>query len=161
MPVADFTLTSTDGSVAKKDLGGRLTVVVFGFTHCPAICPTSLARLARSLDELGPEAQQVQVVMITVDPERDTAQRMEEYVSAFAPGFLGLTGTAEQLAEVAAAFGIFHARSSEPAPTPEDYLVDHTTTLTVLDRKGQARLLWAFGTEIEHMTSDLRYLLRS
>lgn len=161
MPVPDFALTSADGPVVKSDFHGRFTALVFGFTHCPVICPTTLARLARSMEDLGPEAREIQVVMITVDPERDTPQRMKEYTGAFAPEFVGLTGGTEEIAEVAAAFGIFHTVSSEPAPTGGGYLVDHTTSVTVLDREGRARLLWAFGTETEHMTSDLRQLIGS
>ena len=159
MPVPDFTLTSADGPVTRSDFEGRLAVLVFGFTHCPVICPTTLARVARALEDLGPESEQIQVVMITVDPERDTPERVKEYAGAFAPDFLGLTGTTEEIADVAAAFGIFHARSAEPAPTAGGYLVDHTTTVTVLDREGKARLLWAYDTETEKLASDLRYLL--
>ena len=158
MAVPDFELASAGGRVAKRDLEGRLVVLVFGFTHCPAICPTTLARLARAMEELGPEAEEVRVVMITVDPERDTPQRMEEYATAFDPGFLGLTGSAEEIAEVAAAYGIFHARSADPE-ADGGYQVDHTTTITVLDRDGRARLLWAFGTEARDMASDLRHLI--
>ena len=161
MAVPDFTLTSADGPVAKSDFRGRFAVMVFGFTRCPAICPTTLARLASALEELGPGGQEIQVVMVTVDPERDTPERIREYTRAFAPGFLGLTGTVEEITEVAAAFGIFHARSEEPAPTSGGYLVDHTTSVTVLDRDGAARLVWAFGTETEHMASDLRQLIGS
>ena len=160
MPVPDFQLASVDGPVARSDFQGKITVLVFGFTHCPVICPTTLARLARSMEELGPGAEEIQVVMITIDPERDTPKRMKEYTSAFAPAFLGLTGTREQITEVAAAFGIFHARSTEPTPTSGDYQVDHTTSVTVLDREGNARLIWAFGTETEHLTSDLRQLIK-
>ena len=159
MPVPDFTLASADGPVAKSDLRGRLAVLVFGFTHCPMICPTTLARAASALEALGPGAQEVEVVMITVDPERDTPERMQEYAGAFSPDFLGLTGTQEEIADVAAAFGVFHGRSEEPAPTAGGYLVDHTTSVTVLDREGRARLMWAFGTETEHMVSDLRQLI--
>lgn len=158
MPVPEFTLTSVDGPVAKSDLEGRLVVLVFGFTHCPVICPTSLARLARGLEEFGPGAEEVQVVLITVDPERDTPERVQEYATAFAPDFLGLTGSAEEIAAVAAGFGIYHARTEDPEGG-EDYEVDHTSTITVLDREGRARLVWAFGTETQHMVSDLRRLL--
>lgn len=157
MAASDFELAAAGGPVRKSDFRGRLVVLFFGYTHCPDVCPTTMAQLARAMEMLGPDAREVQVVMVSVDPGRDTPQRMAEYAGAFATSFVGLTGTAAEIDRVAAAFGIYHARAEGSAET--GYLVDHTATVTVLDRDGNVRLLWSFGTDAEQMAADLRYLL--
>jgi protein SCO1/2 len=158
LPANDFTLTSADGPVSLDELRGKVVVLFFGYTYCPDVCPTTMVRLAHALDLLGKDADDVQVVMISVDPERDTPERLAEYVGAFDPSFMGLTGTPEEVAEVASAYGIYLARAEGSAAT--GYLVDHTSTVTVLDRNGERRLLWSFEVPAEGLESDLRVLLR-
>jgi len=157
MAAPDFELTSADGPVRKSDFEGRLVVLSFGYTHCPDVCPTTLARLGRAMELLGPAAEEVQVLLITVDPERDGAEKVSAYARAFDPSFIGLSGTAEEVGRVAADFGIFHAKAEGSAAT--GYLVDHTATVTVLDRDGDTRLLWSFDVTPEEIAADLRYLV--
>lgn len=158
LPPNDFTLTSAAGPVRLADLQGKVVVLFFGYTFCPDVCPTTMVRLGHAMELLGKEAEEVQVVMISVDPERDTPERLAEYTRAFHPSFLGLTGTPEEIAAVAAAYGIYQARAEGSAAT--GYLVDHTSTVTVLNRDGERRMLWSFEVPAEGLASDLSYLVR-
>src|SRR5690625_2939132 len=133
LPAADFTLTSADGPVRLADLKGKVVVLFFGYTLCPDVCPMTLARLGQALEQLGDDAERVQVIMVSVDPERDTPERLKEYVRAFHPSFIGVTGTEEELAAVAATYGVYFATAEGSDAT--NYLVDHTATTTVLDRQ--------------------------
>jgi protein SCO1/2 len=157
-PAKDFTLTGPDGKPVKlSDFQGKLVVLYFGYTHCPDVCPTTLADLARAMEKLGKKADQVQVVMVTVDPDRDTAEHMAEYVDYFNPTFVGLSGTPDEIAAAAAAYGIYyHKNEGTPA---SGYTVDHTATMTVLDEEGRVRLFWPFGTPADDMAADLAHLL--
>jgi len=157
LPARDFELTSAAGPVRLSDLRGKIVVVFFGYTFCPDVCPTTMVRLGNAIRQLGGKADDVRVVMVSVDPERDTPERLAEYVGAFHPSFLGLTGTPEQIAEVASAYGIYHAKAEGSAAS--GYLVDHTATVTVLDRDGRVRLLWPFEVDADAMAADLRALL--
>jgi protein SCO1/2 len=117
-----------------------------------------MVRLGQAMELLGKDADRVQVVMITVDPARDTPERLAEYARAFHPSFIGLSGTQEEIDAVASAYGIYHAKAEGSAAT--GYLVDHTATTTVLDRRGGVRLLWPFDVPAEGLASDLKVLLR-
>jgi protein SCO1/2 len=158
LPAADFTLTSAAGPVRLADLEGKVVVLFFGYTFCPDVCPTTMVRLGQVMELLGRDAERVQVVMITVDPERDTPERLAEYTRAFHPSFIGLTGTPEEIARVAAAYGIYHAKAAGSEAT--GYLVDHSSTTTVVDRRGGVRLLWPFNVPTEGLAADLKVLLR-
>jgi protein SCO1/2 len=158
LPAADFTLTSAAGPVRLADLHGKVVVLFFGYTFCPDVCPTTMVRLGQAMELLGKDADRVQVVMITVDPARDTPERLAEYARAFHPSFIGLSGTQEEIDAVASAYGIYHAKAEGSAAT--GYLVDHTATTTVLDRRGGVRLLWPFDVPAEGLASDLKVLLR-
>jgi protein SCO1/2 len=140
-----------------RDLRGRHVVLFFGYTFCPDVCPLTMQRLDRALDLLGEDADRVQVVMITVDPERDTASRMRQYVSQFDPSFLGLSGTEEAVHRVATDYGIFHAKVEREDGGP--YTMDHTATVLVLTDTGALVLLWPHGMEAETMAADLHTLL--
>ena len=158
-PAKDFTLTGPGGKPVKlSDFQGKLVVLYFGYTYCPDVCPTTLADLAQALQKLGKKADQVQVVMVTVDPDRDTPEHLAEYVSFFNPTFVGLSGAPDQIAAAAAAYGIYyHKNEGTPA---SGYTVDHTATITVLDKEGRLKLLWPFGTQSDGMAADLAQMLR-
>jgi protein SCO1/2 len=158
LPAADFTLASDGGPVRLADLRGKVVVLFFGYTFCPDVCPTTMVRLGRALELLGKDAERVQVVMISVDPERDTPERLGPYARAFHPSFLGLTGTREEIDAVASAYGIYHAKAEGSAAT--GYLVDHTANVLVLDRSGGLRLLWPFEVPAEALAADLRVISR-
>jgi len=158
-PAANFTLTDHTGRrVSLSDFRGKLVLLYFGYTFCPDVCPTTLAEIAQALRQLGPKADQVQVIMISVDPERDTPDRLAQYVAHFNSNFIGLTGTPDEIAAVATPFGIYYQKHKGTAAT--GYLVDHTATVTVIDRQGYVKLLFPFGTSADEMADDLAYMLR-
>jgi protein SCO1/2 len=121
------------------------------------VCPTTLADLHRARQALGSRGQDVQVLMVTVDPERDTVSVLAEYIAHFDPSFIGLTGTPNQIAEIATYYGIFYERKE--ADSALGYLVDHTATVLVIDRQGYGRVIFPYGTPAEEIAADLRYLL--
>lgn len=158
MKATDFTLPSQNGQpVSLRDFEGKIVLLYFGYTTCPDVCPTTLADLHVAREALGKRADEVQVLMITVDPERDTQQVMADYMSHFDSSFIGLTGTPEQTAEVATYYGIFYEK--QEGDSALGYLVDHTATVMVIDRKGYLRVVFPFGTAAQDITSDLKYLL--
>lgn len=158
-PAQDFELSSSSGEVKRSDFQGKIVVLIFGYTSCPDVCPATLSEVKRAIQLLGEEASEVQVIMVTVDPERDTPDRVGQYVAGFDPSFVGLAGTHEQVSAVASQYGIYYSRAADASDG--GYLVDHTATITVLDREGQTRLLWSFGTTPEEMAADLRILLKA
>ena len=141
------------------DFRGKVVVISFGFTHCPDVCPTMLADLAAAMGLLGEAAGDVQVLFVTVDPKRDTAELLRQYVPAFHPAFLGLRGDP---AAVEKAKKDFHVYAQErPGKTPESYTVDHSAQVFVIDRSGAVRLLFPPNTPPSAMANDLRILLNS
>lgn len=157
MPAVDFTLHSGDGTVNRQGLTDKVVPIFFGYTSCPDVCPTTLLRLATALDELGEARDQVQVVFVSVDPERDSPERASSYAKAIHPSFLGLTGSEEEIADVAAEYGIYYARAEGSEAT--GYLVDHTTATVVLNREGGVELLWSSTVTASQMAEDLATLL--
>ena len=156
----DFRLVDQDGKERTlADFRGKVVVVAFGFTQCPDICPTTLANLASTMKQLGPDASQVQVLFITVDPKRDTPELLRQYVGAFSPAFIGLTGDPAAVAKVAKDYNMYVAE--RPGKAPGEYTVDHATQMYAFDRQGRVRLVIAHGTPTAAMASDLRILLNS
>ncbi|HEX6959335.1 MAG TPA: SCO family protein [Ferrovibrio sp.] len=132
-----FALTDQDGkTVSDKDFAGKLMLVYFGYTNCPDICPTGLQNIALAMDELGAAGDQVQPIMITVDPERDTPAVLKEYVQAFHPRLIGLTGTPEQIAKVAKEYRVYYQKA-ELKNSSLGYAVDHSGFIYLMDRKGR------------------------
>jgi protein SCO1/2 len=140
------------------DFRGKVLVVFFGFTHCPDVCPTTLAELARARKLLGADAERVQVVMVTVDPERDTPQVLRQYVTALDPTFLGLTGDSEAIARTAREFKVFYQKSS--SSSGQNYSVDHSSGTFVFDPAGRVRLLVGYGQGAEVFAHDIEQLLK-
>ncbi len=135
----DFTLQSSDGPVSLAAQSGKVTLVFFGYTYCPDICPTSLASTTAGLKRLTlDELARVSVIFISVDPERDTPARLKEYVTFFHPAILGVTGTADQVAEVARRYGAFYQRQNA-ATAGGNYVIDHTATTYVVAPDGVLR----------------------
>ncbi|HKJ93212.1 MAG TPA: SCO family protein, partial [Longimicrobiales bacterium] len=155
-PAADFTLRSADGPVHLSDFAGKVVVLYFGYTYCPDVCPTTLDHLARALHAAG-DPNDVQVLFITVDPARDDAARMAEYVHQFSPDFIGLTASQDTIDAVAKAYGIYHKKSDD---SDTHYTIDHTATITVVGRKGLVRLLWPPDLTPQQMAQDLEALRR-
>ncbi len=140
------------------DFKGKVVVLFFGFTHCPDICPTTLADLAALLKKLGPDAARVQVLFVTVDPERDTPAVLANYVPAFDASFLGLSGDAAATQRVAREFRIVYEK--RPGGAPGAYTVDHSSQLYVLDAQGRLRLLARHDRIAQDLAEDLRALLK-
>jgi protein SCO1 len=156
----DFRLVDFNGQPrALADFRGKVVVVFFGFTHCPDVCPTTLAELARAVKQLGPDGERVQVLMVTVDPERDTPEVLKQYVTALDPRFIGLTGDPEAIARTAREFKVFYQKS--PGATPETYSVDHSSGSYVYDPKGRLRLLVTYGQGADVLAHDIAQLLES
>lgn len=153
-----WSLTGMDGKTyTPADFNGKVTLVLFGFTQCPDVCPTSLAELAQVMKLLGDLASRVQVLMISVDPERDTPEVLRAYVSGFDSRFMGLTGTPEQIKTAAAAFKAYYARA---ATVNGNYNMDHSANFYLLDAKGESRVLLANNAGAENIAHDIRALLR-
>lgn len=152
-------LTGHDGRPRTlADFQGRVLVLTFGFTHCPDVCPTTLAAAAQALKGLGRDASRVQVLFVTLDPERDTREVLAKYVPSFDADFLGLYGDAEATARTAREFKIFYEKRK--GSSPESYSVDHSAQAYVLDAKGRLRLFVKHERIAEDLTHDLRELLK-
>jgi protein SCO1/2 len=141
------------------DFRGKAVVIFFGFTQCPDVCPTALSALAEAMRLLGPDASRVQVLFVTIDPERDTADLLSRYVPAFHPSFLGLRGDAEATARVAKEFKVLYQKV--PGQTPDTYTMDHSAGLYLFDPQGRLRVFESHGQGAEAIAHDLAQLLRS
>lgn len=139
------------------DFRGKVVVLFFGFTHCPDVCPATLAQAAQALAALGKDAERVQVLFVTVDPERDTPQVLARYVPAFHPSFLGLTGDPAAVRKAATEFKIFYDK--RPGQHPGEYTLDHSAQTYVLDAAGRLRLFIRHERLAQDLAADLRTLL--
>ena len=153
----ELNLTDHDGKPRTlADFRGKVVTVFFGFTHCPDVCPVTLAEMAQVVRELGPDGSRVQVLFVTVDPERDTQQVLKQYVPSFNPAFLGLYGDAEATARVAKEFKIYYRK--QPAKDGH-YSVDHSAGTYILDPQGRLRLFAQYGAGAPAILHDIRILL--
>lgn len=154
----DFRLTDHHGKPRTlADFKGKVVVLFFGYTHCPDICPSTLSDLSQAMHVLGPDADKVQVLFITLDPERDTEELLSQYVPAFNPNFIGLYGTLEQTVATATEFRIFYRK--EPGKNQGDYTVDHSVSAYIYDRSGKLRLQTSYGQGIDDLVHDIKLLL--
>lgn len=156
----DVTLTAHTGArVSTAEFRGKVTVLFFGYTHCPDICAPTLTKLAAVRKALGPDAEKVQVLFITVDPKHDTPKQLAAFVPKFDPSFIGLTGTPAEIGAVAAEYKVAYAPT--PASMSQQVLIDHSGGMLVKDRTGKLRLLFKNDMPVADMTADLRQLLRA
>ena len=139
-----------------EDFRGKAVVLFFGFTHCPDICPTTLADISQAIKQLGPDADRVQVLLVSVDPERDTQESLAKYVTAFDPRFLGLRGDLAATKKVAGEFKIYFEKRKQG----DGYTVDHSAQSYVIDPQGRLRLLVRHDRIGQDLAADLRSLLR-
>ncbi len=158
-PISDFTLTAHNGDpVQLQDFRDKIVLLYFGYTYCPDVCPATMAELSKAFDLLDPEErEQVQMLMVTVDPRRDTAEILGQYLGHFDPSFLGLTGSNEEIAAATMPFGIFYQK--QEGTIESGYLVDHTASVSVLDKQGYLRLNYPFNTPGADIAADLSRLL--
>jgi protein SCO1/2 len=155
-----FNLPASTGKEFKLDSQrGKLVVLGFGFSHCPDVCPVTLAILAQVRKQLGTLADQVQVVYVTVDPERDTPARLREYLAVFDSTFIGITGKPEQLSALRQEYGIIATRA-EGKDVEGGYLVHHSSYIYLIDRQGRLRALVPFGKTAADIAHDIKILLQ-
>jgi protein SCO1 len=154
----ELSLTDTDGKARTlADFKGKVTLVFFGYTQCPDVCPTTLAELAAVKRELGKDGDRVQGVFVSVDPQRDTPEVLKAYMASFDPGFVALRGTPEEIKAAARNFKVFYAQV--PGKTEGSYTVDHTAGSYVFDAQGKVRLFVRYGSGAEALVHDLKLLL--
>lgn len=154
----DFALTDPSGATRRlADFKGKAVVLFFGYTQCPDVCPTTLSAMRDTLKLLGPDAQRVQVLFVTLDPARDTPQILGQYVPWFEPSFLGLWGDEKAVGAMAQDFKVFFAK--QPGKEPGKYSIDHASSSYVFDPQGHLRLTVRHGETPERIAADLKLLL--
>lgn len=159
-PVApSFALTRSNGeSFRLSDQRGKIVLLFFGYTSCPDVCPTTMAEMKLVMDALGDSASSVQVVFISVDPERDAPEKIQKYAEHFHPTFIGLTGSTENLQPVWDAYGVY--RAVNETDSAFGYIVDHTARVTLVDAEGNLRLSYGFQTPVADIVHDIKLLLK-
>lgn len=154
----DFSLPDQTGKLHRlSDFKGKVAIVFFGYTQCPDVCPTTLSTLREVMTQLGPQAERVQVLFVTLDPQRDTPALLAQYVPSFHPTFLALRGDDAATGATAQAFKVFYKK--QPGSAPGTYSIDHSTGSYVYDPQGRLRLYVKYGDTAEHITGDLKQLL--
>jgi protein SCO1/2 len=154
--VADFRLTDATGKARSlSDFRGKVVVLFFGYTHCPEVCPTTLADLAQVIRLLGTDAEKVQVLFVTLDPERDTPEVLAKYVPSFNPSFLGLYGDAQATAQAAKVFAVNYEKHAEKS----GYSLDHSDGTYLIGKSGKPVLLSPYGQRTELLLQDIKLLL--
>jgi protein SCO1/2 len=154
-----FTLVDQHGkTVTDQDFRGRYMLVFFGFTHCPDICPAELQVIAATLDELGPKADEVVPIFVTLDPERDTPKVMGDYVKNFGSGFVGLSGSPKAIAQAAKAYRVAYSKFQEDK-TSSNYSIDHSALVYLMGKDGEYITHFPYGTPAPKMTETLRRYL--
>ena len=156
----NFKLTDHNGAVRTlADFKGKVVAVFFGYIHCPDVCPTTLSDFSAALKQLGPQADQVQVIFVTLDPHRDTPNLLKQFVPAFNPDFLGMYTDTEGLKQLAHEYKVVYQKTSVKGA--DDYLVDHSAGTYIYDPQGRLRLLMPYGSSPETIVHDLKILLTS
>lgn len=160
VPIPDFRLTTSTGDpFSLYDLRGKVVLLYFGYTFCPDVCPTTLADLTKARNSIKEKYRDdIQVVMVTVDPARDTPEVITEYLSYFDDSFIGLVGSENEIAVAASPIGIFYERRDVEGAS--GYLMDHTASVAVLDKRGRLRTLFPFNSEVVDIAHDLTILAR-
>lgn len=155
----DFALSDHYGKSRRlSDFAGKALVMFFGYTQCPDVCPTTLTKMREVMNLMGKDSERVQVVFVTVDPERDTKELLAQYVPSFHPSFIGLFGDSAATAAVAKEFKIFYQK--QPGSSPTNYTIDHSAGSYVFDPKGKLRLYIKHGDSATQIAEDLQRLLR-
>lgn len=157
-PAPEIALTKADGSTFRlSEQKGKIHLIFFGYTSCPDFCPTTLAEMKLLMDALGEYAENVQVVFVTVDPEKDTPQKIQEYVNRFHPSFIGLSGAQTELEPIWQAYTIFREATNQS--TALGTVINHTVRLYLVDAEGNLRLSYAYGTPYSDVAADIELLL--
>ncbi len=156
-----FTLTDQNGkTVTDADFRGRYMLIFFGYTFCPDVCPTAMQTVTETMDLMGPQADMIQPIFISVDPERDTPESLKSFVENFHPSLIGLTGSPEQVAAVARAYRVYYAKVKEKDAAADEYLMDHSAIMYLMGPDGKFVQYFSYGTTPEEMAKRLRKYLR-
>jgi cytochrome oxidase Cu insertion factor (SCO1/SenC/PrrC family) len=156
-----FSLVDQDGRrVSEKDFLGKYMLVFFGYTYCPDVCPTELQVMTAALDQMGPEADRIQPVFVSIDPARDTPQVLKAYVANFGPRLMGLTGTAEEVAAIARAYRVYYAKAANSG-SGTDYLMDHSSIIYLMGSDGRFLTHMAYTTDAAKLAAELKETLRT
>ncbi len=157
-PAADFSLTKADGTTFRlSDQRGRIVLLFFGYTSCPDVCPTTLAEMKLVMDKLGDTANQAQVIFISVDPDRDTSEKMQAYVEHFNSAFVGLSGTMQELEPIWQDYSI--TREAVESDSAFGVIINHTARVFLVDPQGNMRLTFAYQTPVDDIVHDIRLVL--
>ena len=155
----DFELIDQDNKAfTQENLKGKYSLVYFGYTHCPDVCPTELQDMTTALEKLGGLAKKVRPIMISVDPERDTPAALKEYMGNFYPGFIGLTGTAEQVKKASDAYRAYYRKSDEKSSA--DYTMDHSSIVYFMDPEGRYLRHFAYGVAPDKMAAGIKEAIK-
>ena len=158
-PAAEIALTKADGEAFRlSDQRGKIVLLFFGYTSCPDVCPTTLAEMKLLMNELGNTSENVQVVFVSVDPDRDTPQRIQAYAGNFYPTFLGLSGSLEELQPIWTNYSI--VREAVESDSAFGVIINHTARLFLVDTQGNMRLSYAYQTPVEDIAHDIELLLK-
>jgi protein SCO1/2 len=159
-PASEFALTRSDGTSFKlSGMRGSIVLLFFGYTSCPDVCPTTLAELNQALEKISEaDVARVQVVFVTVDPDRDTPEQIQTYVNHFNSSFIGLSGMENELSKVWNEYGVF--REIVEGTSAAGYLVDHTSRVTLIDGNGNLRVSFGFDTPVDDIVHDLKLILK-
>jgi protein SCO1/2 len=158
-PAPQFSLRGSDGTDLKlARFRGKVVALGFGYTFCPDVCPTTLLYLAQAREKLGAAGKDFQIIYVTVDPERDSAELLRKYLGAFDPTFVGGTGTPTQLDEVKKAYGVVATRQPTKG-NPKMYFVHHSASVYLIDRGGNLRAMMPYGVTVDDIVHDVRALL--
>jgi protein SCO1/2 len=159
-PAPDFSLRGSDGSELKLSrYRGKVVALGFGYASCPDVCPTTLFFLAQAKEKLGASGKDFQVIYVTVDPERDSAERLRKFLAAYDPTFVGVTGAPGQLADVRKAYGIQISKQLPMEGNPSVYYVHHSSFVYLIDRGGNLRAMMPFGVSVDDIAHDVKALL--
>lgn len=157
-PAADFELTQADGTQFRlSDQKGKVVLLFFGYTSCPDVCPTTLAEMKMVLDKLGDASKDVQVVFVSVDPDRDTSEKMQAYVEHFNPSFIGLSGSLEELEPIWNGYSII--RETVEGDSAFGVIINHTARVFLVDPQGNMHLTYAYQTPVEDIAHDINLVL--
>jgi len=160
-PAPDLKLQDQNGQTFQLSAQrGKIVLMFFGYTNCPDVCPTTLAQFKQVGAELGTQASQVRFVFVTVDPERDTAEKMKAYLDAIDPAIVGLVGPQTELEPIWKSYGVY--RQKQPGQSPGDYAdaLEHSSRVYLVDAQGDLRLTYSFGLVPDDVVQDIKYLLR-
>lgn len=151
-----FTLTSDEGKqLSNEDLKGMPFAIYFGFTYCPDVCPTTLVELTETIEALGPDADKLRFLFVTVDPERDTPEQLNDYLSSFDPRFTGLTGTPEEIAKAAKVYRVYYERIEQD----DDYTMNHSALIYLMDKNGKFNDVLSYGAGADERLQKIRKLI--